>query len=67
MPATVAAVLVEVGGEVRRGEPVVVVEAMKMQHTVAATADGVVSALTASVGQQVHAGAVLAIIQEKQA
>jgi propionyl-CoA carboxylase alpha chain len=66
MPAAVISVLVELGGEVRKGDPVVVLEAMKMHHTIAAPADGVVTTLSAVAGQQVAAGSVLAIIEEIQ-
>ncbi|MBO3738692.1 acetyl/propionyl/methylcrotonyl-CoA carboxylase subunit alpha [Actinoplanes flavus] len=65
MPAAITAVAVEVGAVVSKGDPIVVLEAMKMQHTVTAPTDGTVTALTASVGRQVVAGAVLAVIEEK--
>ncbi|MFC4068697.1 acetyl/propionyl/methylcrotonyl-CoA carboxylase subunit alpha [Actinoplanes subglobosus] len=64
MPAAITAVHVEVGAVVGKGDPVVVLEAMKMQHTVTAPTDGTVTALTVTVGQQVVAGAVLAVIEE---
>lgn len=62
MPAAITAVAVDVGAVVSKGDPIVVLEAMKMQHTVTAPTDGTVTALTASVGRQVVAGAVLAVI-----
>ncbi|WP_286930534.1 MULTISPECIES: acetyl/propionyl/methylcrotonyl-CoA carboxylase subunit alpha [Aeromicrobium] len=65
MPAAVTAVKVADGDRVAKGDPVVVLEAMKMQHTIAAPSDGVVSGLAVSVGQQVEAGAVLAVIEEE--
>jgi propionyl-CoA carboxylase alpha chain len=65
MPAAITAVAVEVGDVVGKGDPIVVLEAMKMQHTVTAPVNGTVTALTASVGRQVVAGAVLAVIEEK--
>ncbi|WP_430791489.1 biotin carboxylase N-terminal domain-containing protein [Actinoplanes sp. G11-F43] len=65
MPAAVTAVAVEVGAVVRKGDPIVVLEAMKMRHTVTAPADGTVTGLTVSVGRQVVAGAVLAVIEEQ--
>ena len=43
MPGTVVSVLVEKGAEVAAGQAVLVLEAMKMQHTVAAPYDGVVT------------------------
>ncbi|WP_269304772.1 ATP-binding protein [Aeromicrobium sp. HA] len=67
MPAAVTAVKVADGDRVAKGDPVVVLEAMKMQHTISAPSDGVVSGLAVSVGQQVEAGAVLAVIEEETA
>ena len=61
MPGTVVSVAVEQGQRVEAGQPVLVLEAMKMQHTINAPSDGVVSDLVA-VGQQVAAGEVLAVV-----
>ena len=49
------------------GQPVLVLEAMKMQHTVAAPYDGTVTDLPVSVGDQVAAGAVLAVVHPREA
>jgi propionyl-CoA carboxylase alpha chain len=62
MPGTVVAVHVEVGAAVAEGQPLLVMEAMKMQHTIAAPRAGSVTELAASVGQQVEAGAVLVVV-----
>ena len=64
MPGTVVSVAVEVGAEVTAGQPVLVLEAMKMQHTVSAPHDGVVAELSVSTGEQVAAGSVLAVVTE---
>ena len=61
MPGTVIGVPLEDGAEVTAGQTVLVLEAMKMQHTIKAPTDGVVSDLVA-VGQQVAAGDVLAVV-----
>ena len=61
MPGTVIGVPLEAGAEVLAGQTVLVLEAMKMQHTIKAPTDGVVSDLVA-VGQQVAAGDVLAVV-----
>ena len=45
MPGRVIQLLVEAGDTVRRGEPMMIIEAMKMEHTVTAPADGVVEAV----------------------
>ena len=63
MPGVVVAVHVETGAAVAEGEPLIVIEAMKMQHTIAAPRAGTLTELAASVGQQVEAGAVLAVVE----
>lgn len=62
MPAAVISVAVADGQHVTKGDVVVVLEAMKMQHTLTAPTDGVVSDLSVSPGSQVESGAVLAVI-----
>jgi propionyl-CoA carboxylase alpha chain len=64
MPGTVVSVAVEVGAEVAAGQPVLVLEAMKMQHTVSAPYAGVVSQIEVTPGTQVAAGEVLAVVDE---
>jgi 3-methylcrotonyl-CoA carboxylase alpha subunit len=59
MPGKVIALLVADGEAVRRGQPLLVMEAMKMEHTIAAPADGVVERLLYRVGDQVAEGAPL--------
>nr|WP_315591726.1 acetyl/propionyl/methylcrotonyl-CoA carboxylase subunit alpha [uncultured Cupriavidus sp.] len=59
MPGKVIAVMVEPGACVTRGTPLLVMEAMKMEHTIAAPADGVVSEVLYGVGEQVSEGAQL--------
>ncbi|HEV7188517.1 MAG TPA: biotin/lipoyl-containing protein, partial [Blastococcus sp.] len=63
MPGTVTAVHVTVGDPVAAGQPLLVLEAMKMQHPVVAGGPGVVRSLDVATGQQVDAGAVLAVIE----
>jgi propionyl-CoA carboxylase alpha chain len=62
MPGTVVAVAVAAGGRVEAGQAVLVLEAMKMQHTVAAPRAGTVTGLSVAVGTQVAAGEVLAVV-----
>ena len=64
MPGKIAAIHVEEGQPVARGEALLVLEAMKMEHTVVAPQDGVVTSLRVQVGEQVDADAVLAVIGE---
>jgi len=62
MPGTVLAVHVHPGQEVSAGQPIAVVEAMKMEHTVTAALAGTVTELTAKPGQQVGMDAPLAVV-----
>ena len=64
MPGTVVSVAVEVGAEVAAGQPVLVLEAMKMQHTVSAPHAGVVTEIDVTPGAQVASGEVLAVVEE---
>ncbi len=57
MSGTVVAVLVEAGAKVERGAPLVILEAMKMEHTIVAPADGVVAAVHYRPGDRVAEGA----------
>ncbi|AQV93884.1 3-methylcrotonyl-CoA carboxylase [Cupriavidus necator] len=59
MPGKVIAVMVEAGSAVTRGAPLLVMEAMKMEHTICAPADGVVSEVLYGIGEQVTEGAQL--------
>ena len=59
MPGKVVALLVKAGDEVKAGQPVVVTEAMKMEHTLTAPRDGRVAELLCRVGDQVPEGAEL--------
>jgi biotin carboxyl carrier protein len=63
MPGLVRRVLVEVGAVVVAGQSLLVLEAMKMEQTVAAPAAGVVAELRAKAGEQVAAGQVLAVVE----
>ena len=59
MPGKVVAVLVASGKTVAKGEPLVIMEAMKMEHTIAAPSDGLVEEVLYQVGDQVADGAPL--------
>jgi 3-methylcrotonyl-CoA carboxylase alpha subunit len=59
MPGKIVAVLVEKGHSVTKGAPLLIMEAMKMEHTIAAPADGVIDELLYLVGDQVTEGAQL--------
>ncbi len=66
MPGTVVSVAVEQGQRVDAGQPVLVLEAMKMQHTVRAPGAGTVTEIDVQPGAQVAAGAVLAVVEGDQ-
>ena len=63
MPGLVLRVLAEVGAVVTAGQPILVLEAMKMEQTVSAPASGVVAELRAKAGEQVSTGQVLAVLE----
>jgi geranyl-CoA carboxylase alpha subunit len=64
MPGQVIALLVAEGQSVHAGDPLVVLEAMKMEHTIRAPHDGVVAAIHARPGTQVAASAVLLEVRQ---
>ncbi|MBU2286440.1 MAG: 3-methylcrotonyl-CoA carboxylase, partial [Gammaproteobacteria bacterium] len=59
MPGKVVSFSVKAGDAVTRGQALAVMEAMKMEHTIAAPADGVVEELLYAAGDQVAEGAEL--------
>jgi 3-methylcrotonyl-CoA carboxylase alpha subunit len=59
MPGKVVAVMASNGQEVKKGQPLVIMEAMKMEHTISAPSDGVVEEVLYQVGDQVADGAPL--------
>ena len=67
MPATVLRVQAAVGDAVRKGEPLVILEAMKMELPVRAPADGRVTAVHCREGELVQPGVVLVEIDETDA
>ncbi|MGQ5636426.1 MULTISPECIES: acetyl/propionyl/methylcrotonyl-CoA carboxylase subunit alpha [unclassified Streptomyces] len=66
MPGTVVRVAegLEEGAAVQAGQPLIWLEAMKMQHQISAPVTGVLSSLQAKTGQQVEPGTLLAVVQE---
>jgi geranyl-CoA carboxylase alpha subunit len=63
MAGRVVAVLARVGDPVEAGQPLLTLEAMKMEHVHNAPRSGVITALHAVAGEQVAAGNVVAVIQ----
>jgi propionyl-CoA carboxylase alpha chain len=66
MPGAIVRVAAAAGDRVERGQPLLWLEAMKMQHQIDAPRNGVVVELPVRVGQQVDVGAVLAVVQERE-
>ena len=64
VPGNVWKVLVREGGHVEIGDPLVIVELMKMEISIAATARGIVRSIAVKPGQTVRAGDLLLAIEE---
>ncbi|MGW1448770.1 ATP-binding protein [Micromonospora sp. NPDC002411] len=66
LPGAVTRVHVQVGQRVTAGEPLLTLEAMKLEHPVLAPTDGVVAELPVPAGGQVRTGAVLAVVTTEE-
>ncbi|MBT1074185.1 acetyl/propionyl/methylcrotonyl-CoA carboxylase subunit alpha [Geobacter grbiciae] len=66
MPGKVVAVMVEPGERVGKGRPLMILEAMKMEHTIAAPRDGLVARLNFTVGSLVSDGAELLALADEE-
>jgi 3-methylcrotonyl-CoA carboxylase alpha subunit len=64
MPGKIIAVAVKAGEAVTKGQKLLTLEAMKMEHSLVAPFDGIVAELNASEGAQVSEGALLARIEK---
>jgi 3-methylcrotonyl-CoA carboxylase alpha subunit len=64
MPGRIIALLAEPGSRLEKGAPLLILEAMKMEHTLRAPAAGTVKALRCAVGDQVKEGAELVDFQK---
>ena len=62
MPGKIIRVLAKVGGAVQPRQPLIVVEAMKMENELRATRNGIVSELLVKEGQSVDAGTLLLVV-----
>ncbi|MGV9837308.1 acetyl/propionyl/methylcrotonyl-CoA carboxylase subunit alpha [Nocardia niigatensis] len=65
MPGAVIRVGAAVGDRLEKGQPILWLEAMKMEHTIAAPVAGVLTELNVSAGRQVEVGAVLAVVHSE--
>jgi len=66
MPGSVVRIAVALGDAVKAGEPILWLEAMKMQHKISAPADGVIAELPVREGQQIDVGAVLVVVADPE-
>lgn len=60
MPGKIVGVKTEAGSKVKKGDPVIILEAMKMENEICAGQDGVIASVDVAVGDSVEAGDVLA-------
>ena len=60
MPGKIVAVKGQAGASVKKGDAVLVLEAMKMENDIVAPQDGTVASINVTAGQSVESGAVLA-------
>ncbi len=63
MPGKVIELRVSIGDRVRAGDTLILLEAMKMEHPMNATEDGVVTEVLVSQGEQVENGALLLVVE----
>ncbi len=63
LPGVVLKILVKPGDRVQAGDPVIIIESMKMENEIVSPRDGVIAEILVKEGQRVEAGDVLAVIQ----
>ncbi|MEQ9693651.1 acetyl/propionyl/methylcrotonyl-CoA carboxylase subunit alpha [Shimia sp. SDUM112013] len=66
MPGLVKAIFAEAGQEVKEGDRLAILEAMKMEHSLLAARDGIVAEVLAQAGDQVQEGAALIQLVEEE-
>lgn len=66
MPGVVTRVMVSAGDRVAKGQPLVALEAMKMEHLIRAPRDGRIAAVAATVGGIVEGGVPLVELEEEE-
>ena len=62
MPGKILGIKVQPGTPVKRGQDVLILEAMKMENEIVAPQDGTVASVNVTVGEMVEPGAVLATL-----
>ncbi|RDH09268.1 acetyl-CoA carboxylase biotin carboxyl carrier protein subunit, partial [Tsukamurella pulmonis] len=66
MPGVITRIGAAEGDSVTAGQPVLWMEAMKMEHAISAPADGVIASIPVAVGQNIDAGAVVAVLEDTE-
>jgi len=64
MPGKIVSVAAKAGAKLKKGDPILVLEAMKMEHTLTAPFDGKLTELNAKAGAQVGEGVLLAKLEK---
>ncbi len=64
MPGSVVSVNIKTGDKVIKGQPLIIIEAMKMEHTISSPIDGVIDRIAANIGDQVDDSLVLVYFAE---
>ncbi len=62
MPGKILGIKANVGDAVKKGQAIMILEAMKMENEIVATADGTVASINTTVGSSVEAGDILATL-----
>ena len=65
MPGKIVSVAAKTGAKLKKGDPILVLEAMKMEHTLTAPFDGKLTELNAKAGAQVSEGVLLAKLEKE--
>ena len=62
MPGKILKVLVSEGQKIKMGEPVIIMESMKMEQTIVSSADGVINSINVKEGETIEVGSVMIVI-----
>ena len=62
MPGKILGIKANVGDAVKKGQAIMILEAMKMENEIVATADGTIASINTTVGSSVEAGDILATL-----
>ena len=63
MPGKIFKIVKDAGTEVKKGEPILILEAMKMEHSIRSDKDGKVKKIFYKVGELVQGGVILAEVE----